>query len=112
MISAFGWHQDVVALVHPVHQRAGETHTRGSQGTGCRAWGRSLLGWGAGWSGRSREGEKEKLGLSTLLLPKKGSLDGHFPARGRVGEGTQSMPEAVAWVCPCRGHSDDSRQHW
>lgn len=83
MISAFGWHQDVVALVHPVHQRAGETHTIGSQGTGCRAWGRSLFGWGAGWSGRSREGEEEKLNLSTLL-PKKSSLDGHFPDRGHA----------------------------
>lgn len=84
VISAFRWHQDVVALEHPVHQRAGETHTRGSQGIGCRAWGRSLLGWGAGWSGRSREGEEEKLGLSTLLLPTKGSLEGHFSAQGHA----------------------------
>lgn len=105
--SAFGWHQDVVALLHAVHQRAGETHTRGSQGTGCRAWGRSLTAWLGGCvGGRGREGEEEKLGLRTLLLPKKGPPAGHFPARG-----TQSAPRAVAWVCPCRGHADDSRQH-
>lgn len=30
--------------------------------------GHSLLGWGAGWSGRSREGEEEKLDLNALLL--------------------------------------------
>lgn len=55
MISAFGWHQDVVALLHAVHQRAGETHTRGSQGTDCRAWGRSLTAWLGGWVVRKEQ---------------------------------------------------------
>lgn len=76
--SAFGLLRDVAALLHFVHQGAGETHTRGSHSTGCGASGKAPgLGWGAGWSGRCRGDGKEKLSLRLLILRKKKSLDGH-----------------------------------
>lgn len=59
VISAFGLLRDVAALLHFVHQRAGETHTRGSHSSGCGASGKVT---GLGWRGLGGQEGAERMG--------------------------------------------------
>lgn len=54
VISAFGLLRDVAALLHFVHQRAGETHTRS-----CGASGKVT---GLGWRGLGGQEGAERMG--------------------------------------------------
>lgn len=71
MVSAFRVHRDVAALLHLVHQRAGETHTRGSQGTGCRASGKVTAKLGGGVVRKVQREGGGNLGRVLLFSPRK-----------------------------------------